>query len=57
MIELTCSHRSKPQKRLLFVCEVGGNYTVDLCQDCEISEDMKFLIKEMPMMGTFEDEI
>lgn len=54
MIELTCSHRSKPQKRLLFACEIGGNYTVDLCEDCEISEDMKFLIKEMPVRGKIE---
>lgn len=54
MIELTCSHRSKPQKKLLFACEIGGNYTVDLCKDCEVSEDMKFLVKEMPVRGKIE---
>ena len=47
MIELTCPHRNKSQKRLLFACESGGNYTVDLCKDCEIKENMKFLIKEI----------
>jgi len=47
MNKLTCPHGNKNQKRLLFACEIGGNYAVDLCKNCETKEDLKFLIKEM----------
>lgn len=47
MIELKCKHKDTSQKKLLFLCEIEGNYTAILCKNCEEKEDMKFLIKEI----------
>jgi hypothetical protein len=45
MDEFECQHQPKT-KKLLFSCQVTGNYQIFLCEDCYKKDDKKFLIAQ-----------
>lgn len=42
---IKCVHAQR-KHRLVFACEVTGNYILELCEKCRAKESDEFLIKE-----------
>jgi hypothetical protein len=47
-IELKCKHEPKTH-RLVFACQITGDYMVDLCKNCHDDEPKEFLIDEVKL--------